>query len=742
MRTRSLSVGECAWSPEECRPVEELPGAPQRDSLRLPNIFKSRRVKPLGQPRPSPACPVHRTPRELLLEVLDREAVRELLGRAPGRDLSEEQYGEALMWFSIVLGGGLSAGRNGHLGPEPTPRPDRCRGILKRNGIQSSLLSLTKLEDGQKLAALTSFSDRLCKRFGTLHSPGPELTVKKYKLSHHSGPCPLSLALLCDVRSGFICNVLLYCPEQLRTQGRRPVVEQVVRRLLGPFRGRTLKVQLDSSAWAGSGLPNTLPEFGANISLVPAVKRPVKSQTTSSPQNHDLKPRPPVHLQGWTGPALLLPPDPRGSAADVFLPGLWAALHVAFINTFVLHALQSRGPGRTVQLAEFSRALAAQLPADSGGGGVPLLPRLNSSSFPETGATNQPKHRVKAHSCAGLTGLERRSNRPGVCGLDNSGNSCYLNAVLQCLCSTVPLVEHLLSQDTRRELAKSRCRVTEAFVRLLEKMWLGGGSSCAPLEARAALGSVLPQFNNFSQQDAQELLLFLLNALQDDFKKVLKRSWMQRPRREPNRSLASESTVVTRLFEGRLSYATLCMHCDQQALNTQTFTVLSLPIPKDIPKCSIQDCLSLFFEQTVLTGGEQVLCSECGLRRETTVLTSLEKAPEILVLHLKRFGCKGRNQVKLRTNVSFSMKLDLTPFLSSSVHNTSSSYHLYAVVNHTGNLNMGHYTAACFSAPAQRWHCFDDAEVRELEEILVQSPNAYMLLYSHKPFQKPQILGL
>lgn len=51
------------------------------------------------------------------------------------------------------------------------------------------------------------------------------------------------------------------------------------------------------------------------------------------------------------------------------------------------------------------------------------------------------------------------------------------------------------------------------------------------------------------------------------------------------------------------------------------------------------------------------------------------------VLHVCRFGCKGKNQVKLRTNVMFSMKLNLTPFLSSSVQNTShSSYRLYAVV--------------------------------------------------------------
>uniref|UniRef100_A0A3Q1IS44 ubiquitinyl hydrolase 1 n=1 Tax=Anabas testudineus TaxID=64144 RepID=A0A3Q1IS44_ANATE len=330
----------------------------------------------------------------------------------------------------------------------------------------------------------------------------------------------------------------------------------------------------------------------------------------------------------------------------------------------------------------------------------------------------------------GFTGC----SRPGVCGLDNSGNSCYLNAVLQCLCSTVPLVEHLLNKDTRKE---SKCRVAEVFVRLLEEMWLGRSPSCAPVEARSVLCSILPQFNNYSQQDAQELLLSLLNALHDDLKK--------HPRSGQKQSCATdagESTIVSHLFEGQLSYMTLCMHCDHQAHSTQTFTVLSLPIPKTI-KCSIQDCLSLFFEHTILTGGEQMLCSICGQRRETAVVTSLEKPPEILMLHLKRFGCKGKNQVKLRTNVLFSVKLNLIPFLSSSVENISHySYSLYAVVNHTGNLNMGHYTALCRSALTGTWHCFDDSAVMEVHDSHVQSPNAYMLMYSRKPFQKPKINGL
>lgn len=55
---------------------------------------------------------------------------------------------------------------------------------------------------------------------------------------------------------------------------------------------------------------------------------------------------------------------------------------------------------------------------------------------------------------------------------------------------------------------------------------------------------------------------------------------------------------------------------------------------------------------------------------------------------------------------------------------------------------MGHYMALCHNASAQTWHLFDDSLVREVQDTLVQSPNAYMLLYSRKPFQKPKIQGL
>lgn len=55
---------------------------------------------------------------------------------------------------------------------------------------------------------------------------------------------------------------------------------------------------------------------------------------------------------------------------------------------------------------------------------------------------------------------------------------------------------------------------------------------------------------------------------------------------------------------------------------------------------------------------------------------------------------------------------------------------------------MGHYTALCHSPVTGTWHHFDDAAVREVQDESVQSSSAYMLLYSRKPVQKPNIHGL
>lgn len=417
MKAKALSVRECIWMSEECHLVDELHGDTQRDSVCLPNIFRSKKVRPLTRIQTGPTYQVYCTARELLLKVLDKGAVRELIRRAAGvkaganrpsysqakeqsADLSEGEYIEALTWFSIVLQNGLSVGESSRFGSELTLKLDGWQGFLKRNSFQTSLLSLTRLEDGDKMEALCAFSSHITRCYQALYTPGHNLAVKKYRISYQQGTCSLHLALLCDMSSGFICNMYLYCPEQLQKQSRKPVVEQVVEHLLRPFCSHRHPVQLDSSAWMDSRPTDIFCGFGFHINFVPAVQMPIidsaafpKIMPHQQQTSEDLPSQPMAHLQGWTGPALFPLSDLRGSAADMFLPGLWVMIHIIFINTFTLHTLQNQDSGRQVHLTEFTRTLASQLVVDSSVA-VPILPRLNSTLYQETRLTNFSTQRL------------------------------------------------------------------------------------------------------------------------------------------------------------------------------------------------------------------------------------------------------------------------------------------------------------------------------------------------------------
>ena len=59
-------------------------------------------------------------------------------------------------------------------------------------------------------------------------------------------------------------------------------------------------------------------------------------------------------------------------------------------------------------------------------------------------------------------------------------------------------------------------------------------------------------------------------------------------------------------------------------------------------------------------------------------------------------------------------------------------YDLYAVSNHYGSLNGGHYTATCKSALHGNWYYFDDSRVNPASESQIVSPAGYLLWYRRR----------
>jgi hypothetical protein len=105
------------------------------------------------------------------------------------------------------------------------------------------------------------------------------------------------------------------------------------------------------------------------------------------------------------------------------------------------------------------------------------------------------------------------------------------------------------------------------------------------------------------------------------------------------------------------------------------------------------------------------------------------KAPNILILTLQRFKSGHKNS----DLIDFPIEgLDLKPYVK--MHDSEMLYDLYAVVNHSGSLSFGHYTAKCLNETTQRWHNYNDSMVSDIDSNSIVNNSAYVLFYKRRGF--------
>ncbi|KAK7272268.1 hypothetical protein RJT34_28758 [Clitoria ternatea] len=182
----------------------------------------------------------------------------------------------------------------------------------------------------------------------------------------------------------------------------------------------------------------------------------------------------------------------------------------------------------------------------------------------------------------------------GLTGLQNLGNTCFMNSALQCLAHTPKLVDYFL-EDYGREINHDNPlgmngEIALAFGDLLRKLWAPGASPVAPRMFKSKLARFAPQFSGFNQHDSQELLAFLLDGLHEDLNRVKCKPYVEAKDADgqPDEEIADEywhnhlarnDSVIVDVCQGQYKSTLVCPVCRKVSVTFDPFMYLSLPLP-------------------------------------------------------------------------------------------------------------------------------------------------------------------
>ena len=337
-------------------------------------------------------------------------------------------------------------------------------------------------------------------------------------------------------------------------------------------------------------------------------------------------------------------------------------------------------------------------------------------------------------------------NKKGYTGIDNLGNTCFLNSCLQVLNHTYELNEVL---NTKNKIANTDipdASILHEWNDLRGVMWSGNGivspnkfvhnvHEIAKLKNKEI-------FTGWTQNDMPEFLLFMIDCMHNSYSRSINMKINGRKENQVDEMAvkcydmlkniySKEYSEIMDLFYGIYMSEIISKDGTKQlAIKPEHYFILDLPIfYGDVLAKNIYDCFDMYSKSEIMEGENAWFNEKTRQKEEIKKQIVFWNFPKILVISLKRFSPDGTQ--KLNAMIEIPFDLDLTSYVKG--YNASSfQYELYGICNHMGGVMGGHYTAFAKHAD-NTWIHFNDNSVEVVDDAKkIITPLAYCLFYRKK----------
>ncbi len=350
--------------------------------------------------------------------------------------------------------------------------------------------------------------------------------------------------------------------------------------------------------------------------------------------------------------------------------------------------------------------------------------------------------------------MSENLNVCGLSGLNNRGNTCFMNTALQILSNTIPLTNYIMNGEYMNPLRDperinyiqtnlvKEFDITKTYINLVRALWSGN----EPLDPRSfhkALQTYKAQFAGYQQQDAEEALITIMDSIHEVLKYKVDinitgniennvDTLMREAYLNWKNTNEKGYSIITKTFTGQTMEQIISK--DQSDMDTElsrkydNFNILNIPINGN----TLYDCFKHYFNVEEL----QDLYHHEKTDRKVKVGKSIKLMllPKYLVVCLKRFDNSTGMIRKNTTMVSF-------PIENLDLHNHTlgydkydAKYRLRSIGCHIGSYSGGHYYAIVRHRNGN-WYEYNDTNCTPYNiksEVPMLQSKAYILVYEKK----------
>ena len=291
-------------------------------------------------------------------------------------------------------------------------------------------------------------------------------------------------------------------------------------------------------------------------------------------------------------------------------------------------------------------------------------------------------------------------DQSNICGLNNIGNTCFMNSALQLIINCTVLTKFILNSNFNN--VKLNC-----YKQFLKDYYSNGVITPNTIKKMVSLENNI--FSGYNQQDAHEFLITLLNIIHDELKIEYKKN--------PDNILGiSINKLVDVIFDTNITSIIYCDDINEKSKTKIGEKILSLAIPENQREITLDNCINKFSEIEKLSGDSKWHNDKDNKYYDAYKRLYIKTYPKYLIIHLKRFDFRnGARKINSSIKMNYNIKLK------------NDNYTLRSFVFHMGGVGGGHYINIINKN--NNWHLCNDSSISKINNIDNYIDQGYIYIY-------------